>query len=378
MKCLDARQALDPWLDGELAGEERAALEIHLARCGDCTREIDERRGLGADIRDALRRSLDGVEPPPGVRLRLVDRMVEISRARFHMPARVAAAAVVVVALGLVAYALGWARATPQQVVVATRIGEREAREAQIRRLREDARQDLRFVRDALDGEREDAAAAALAVAASHVERALDPSVAAPPPPAAPAGRLAVSGVVNGVTVEIVQSADGRVRLAIPGRTLEAPSMGELLRRHGDVCRAYAVDGGEGHVRVGDQAAAVDLRGRLDLLWRTGRWEDGVQWEAARAWMEAVVPDAAEAEKRLKELQERVRRAAEAVPAPPVAPDVRSALKHVKTMTREELEEARVRVEQEMRRLEEQFKEMQEWRGRARGLRAYAEGVRRR
>ena len=378
MKCPDAREALDPWLDGELEGEERSALEIHLARCGDCTRQIDERRTLGADVRDALRRSLEGLEPPAGARTRLVDEMVVLSRKRFLLPARVAAAAVAVVTIGLVAYALGFSRPTPQQVEVALRLGEREAREVQIRRLREGARQDLRFVRDALEPDRVDPAAAALAVAASHVERALDPHVPPPAAPAAPAGRLIVSGVVNGAPVELVQSADGHVRLAVPGRTLEAPSMADLLRRHADVCRAYAVEGGEGHVRVGDQSAAVDLRGRLDLLWRTGRWEEGVQWEAARAWMEAVVPDAQEAERRLKELQERVARAAQSVPVPAVKPDVSAALRHVKRMTREELEEARGRVDQEMRRLEEQLREMQEWRGRAQGLRAFAEGVRKR
>lgn len=376
MKCPDARQALDPWLDGELEGEERAALEIHLARCGDCTRQIDERRTLGADVRAALSRSLEGVEPPAAAKARLVDDMVVFSRRRFLLPARVAAAAVAVVTIGLVAYALGFSRPTPQQVEVATRLGEREAREAQIRRLRDDVRQDLRFVRDALEPDRADPAAAAVAVAASHVERALDPLAPPPPAPASPSGRLIVSGVVNGAPVELVQSADGRVRLAVPGRTLEAPSMADLLRRHADVCRAYAVEGGEGHVRVGNQAAAVDLRGRLDLLWRTGRWEDGVQWEAARVWMAAVVPDADEAERRIKELQDRVARAAQSVPVPAVKPDVGAALKHVKRMTREELEDARVRLDQEMRRLEEQLREMQEWRGRSRGLRAYAEGVR--
>lgn len=376
MKCPDARQALDPWLDGELEGEERAALEIHLARCGDCTREIDERRTLGAGIRDALGRSLDGLEPPAGAKPRLVDEMVVLSRKRFLLPARVAAAAVAVVTIGLVAYALGLSRPTPQQLDVAARLGERDAREVQIRRLREDTRQDLRFVKDVLDADRRDPAAAAVAVAASHVERALDPSLEPPPPPAVPSGRLIVSAVVDGAPVELVQSADGRVRLAVPGRTLEAPSMGDLMRRHAEVCRKYAVEGGEGHVRVGDQAAAVDLRGRLDLLWRTGRWEDGVQWEAARAWMEAVVPDAQEAELRLKELQERVMRAAQAPPVPAVKPDMGAAMRHVKRMTREELEEARARVEQEMRRLEEQFRDMKEWRGRARGLRAFAEGVR--
>lgn len=377
MTCADVKDHLDLYLDGELEAERRPVLEGHAGRCGPCGREIEKRRALSAALRGAFERSVEGVEPRGGERERLVERMARAARTRLVFPARLAAAAVVGVSFGLIAYALGLSRATPEELATAETLKVRDARDAQIRLLRTEAEADLRFVREAAEPRaRLNAAALALDVAASTIFRRLERDGAPPPDPAAAKEtRLAVQGTVDGAAVELTQMGDGRVTLTVPGRVVEAPSMAELQRRHPELCRQFGVRGREGAVRVGDSAAATDLRGRLHLLWRTGTWDEDVQWEAARTWMSGRIPDAAEMEKRLRDLRERFAFASAPAAAPEVKVDLAAVLAGVKGLSRRELEETRARVAAEMKRLERELEELRELRGRAKGLRAFAEAV---
>ena len=61
--------------------------------------------------------------------------------------------------------------------------------------------------------------------------------------------------------------------------------------------------------------------------------------------------------------------------APEVKIDLAALLAEVKGRSRRELDETRARVEREMKRLEAEFEELRELRGRAKGLRAFAEAV---
>ena len=377
MTCAELNESLDAYLDGELEAGKRPALEAHAGRCLTCARAVDARRVFAGTLRGAFAQAAEGAEPRGGERERLEDRMVQLARRRLVFPARLAAAAVIGVAAGLVAYALGLSRATSEEMALAESLRARDTRGAQVRVLRVEAEADLAFVREAdAPSRRQVPAALAVIVAAATQARRLEPAAALPPDrSAAQERRLVVKGLVNGAAVEVVQMGDGRVTLVVPGRTVEAPSMAELQRRHADLCRTFDVQGKEGVVRVGENAASTDLKGRLHLLWRTGTWDEDVQWEAARTWLAGRVPDAVEMETRMRELRERCRAAS----APAIAPDVKvelgALLSEVKGRSRRELEETRVRLDHEMRRLERELDELKDLRGRAKGLRTFAEAV---
>ena len=377
MTCAELTEALDAYLDGELEAEKRPAFDAHAGRCLACARAVDARRAFAGTLRGAFAQAAEGAEPRGGERERLVDRMVQLARRRLVFPARLAAAAVIGVAAGLVAYALGLSRATSEELALAESLRTRDARGAQVRVLRVEAEADLAFVRDAVaPSRRQDPAALAVNVAASTLERRLEPAAAPPPDRSADQEkRLVVKGLVNGAAVEVVQMGDGRVTLVVPGRTVEAPSMAELQRRHADLCRTFDVQGKEGVVRVGENAASTDLKGRLHLLWRTGTWDEDVQWEAARTWLAGRVPDAVEREVRMRELRDRCRAASAPAAAPEVTVELGALLAEVKGRSRRELQETRARLEQEMRRLERELDELKDLRGRAKGLRTFAEAV---
>ena len=239
MTCRELQEDLDAYVDGELEPGRQGGLEAHAGRCAGCARAVEDRRALSVKLRGALGKALEGVEPRGGEREALVERMAQAARRRLVVPARIAAAAVVGVVIGLVASAVGLSRATPEELAVAETLRDRETRGAQIRQLRSEAEADLRFVRGAVEpGRRKDAAALALDVAASTIERRLEPS-SAPPPDAAAAKerRLSVKGMVGGAAVEVVQMGDGRVTLVVPGRTIEASSMADLQRKQVQVAQ---------------------------------------------------------------------------------------------------------------------------------------------
>jgi anti-sigma factor RsiW len=54
MRCKKYRGFLEEWLDGELSGEERSALERHLQSCMECARYLEQRRRLGLALKADL------------------------------------------------------------------------------------------------------------------------------------------------------------------------------------------------------------------------------------------------------------------------------------------------------------------------------------
>ncbi len=55
MKCKHYRNEMEDWLDGELAGAERAELERHVGACSACARYFAQRQAMGAALKKTLR-----------------------------------------------------------------------------------------------------------------------------------------------------------------------------------------------------------------------------------------------------------------------------------------------------------------------------------
>lgn len=94
MTCDDAR--LDEYLDGELAGAEKASTEAHVASCAACRAELDKGRKL-----EALLRRVPAGSPPDAERFLSKVR----SEARRPAPWRFAAAAAVILGAGAAFFA---------------------------------------------------------------------------------------------------------------------------------------------------------------------------------------------------------------------------------------------------------------------------------
>jgi hypothetical protein len=151
--------------------------------------------------------------------------------------------------------------------------------------------------------------------------------------------------------------------------------MAELLTRHADVCHRYAIGGSDGFLTVGDSSAGVDWKGRLELLTRTGAWDESLQWEAYRGWLAPRVRDSKEIEQKVKELQGRCRMAGESRTTVAATVDVDALLKNMRVLTRSELRRTQERIDAEMKKLEERLKEAGELRARAKGLRIFSEDI---
>ena len=68
MSCDEARELLEPWLDGDLPAGEAARVRAHVDRCAGCAAELD----LAARIQRELR-SLPQHDCPPEVLQRVLD-----------------------------------------------------------------------------------------------------------------------------------------------------------------------------------------------------------------------------------------------------------------------------------------------------------------
>lgn len=94
--CAAARAAFGPWLDGELVGPDRTAIEQHLRGCAPCRAALEEERRLDA----ALRGAVAPMRAPEHLRARLA----ALAPRAVHPAARprrlVTLAAAAVVALG--------------------------------------------------------------------------------------------------------------------------------------------------------------------------------------------------------------------------------------------------------------------------------------
>jgi hypothetical protein len=375
MRCADFRDSLDAFLDGELDAAEERALRLHLESCGDCEAELDDLRAWHASIGDALADE----EPDPAAvarsRREILASLPESVRRRVPR-SRIAALLAIGLSVGVVVSAVGFSRPREAQVArLVEGLQEQERRDARLRAVQKEIERDLAEARKAVaDRADRDPAARAIEVATTNLSRRLiqDP----PEPESSAAVKVSITRGVDGGTVSIVQREDGRVRVQTPQGVVEARNMPDLLARHPDVCRRYSIAGSDGLLRVGDSSAGVDWKGRLELLLRSGTWDESLQWEAYRDWAAGRASDAREVERRLRAHQERCRALSDGA-SEAVAVDVDSIVRRVKAFTRDELKRTQERVAADMKQLDDRLQEAAELRARARGLRIFAEDLRR-
>ncbi|SRR5579859_4039365 len=374
MICSDVREALDALIDGELGALEEAEVRAHIDSCADCERELEDL----LDWHGTLSEALATEEPDPAAvaesRRGILEALSASMRRRIPR-ARIAALLAIGLAVGIVASAVGFTRPPEAQVVrLVEGLKEQEQRDARLRAVQQEIERDLAAARRAVAGRGDaDPAARAIEVASMNLSRRLiqDP----PEPVSSAADELSITQSVDGATVSLVQKEDGRVRVQTPQGTIEARNMPDLLVRHSDVCRRYAIGGTDGFLRVADNSAGVDWKGRLDLLRRSGTWDENLQWEAYRGWVAARAADAREIERRLQAHQERCRLTGDRISEAVAAVDAETIVKRVKSFTRDEVRRNQERLEAEMKQLEERLKEAVELRARARGLRIFAEDI---
>ena len=68
--CVDIREDLKAYADGELPGAELARVRLHVDACTRCTRDLEEIRSLSRTLR-----SLDTAVPPPELRARILSEI---------------------------------------------------------------------------------------------------------------------------------------------------------------------------------------------------------------------------------------------------------------------------------------------------------------
>ena len=372
MTCAQVRDALDAFLDGELNALDQAALQRHLEACPGCERDLEELREWHGAIGDALAAE----EPDPAAvaqsRRSILAALAASARPRVPL-ARIAALLAIGLSVGVVAAAVGFSRPPEGQVLrLVESLKEQEDRGARLQAVNRETQRDLVEARNAIAGlDREDPAARAIEVASANLARKLSQE---PPDPLASAPEtISITREVDGGRVTVVQKADGRIRVETSTGAVEARNMPDLLVRHPELCRRYSIGGSDGLVRVADSSAGVDWNRRLDLLLRSGSWDETLQSEVYRGWLSVRARDPREIERRLKEHQERCRPVEEKAVA--AAVDADAIVKRVKTLTRLEIQRNQARLEAELKRMEERLRDAAELRARARGLRLFAEDV---
>ncbi len=385
MTCREIREALDALLDGELEAGEELTVRDHLDWCRACSQDYQDLREWHGSLADAL--AGEAPRPTTAERRRTADAVIAAVRPRMIPMSRLAALIAIGLSVGIVASAVAFSRPRRDEVArVVERIRERQSRDAQLRAVSAEIERDLGEARKviAVRGP-DDPAVRSVAVGSLNIARQLGsdpidelrkhgdltPMVLNAPP--APAECVSITRTVDGATISVTQRTDGRIRVAVPGYAFEVRSMKELMSDHGELCRRYGISGTDGVLAVGDSAASADWKGRLNLLLRTGAWDEQAQWDAYRDWAAARAGNAKEFERRIHGYQERCREATKTMTAAAPAVNVDAIVREVKTLTRGELKRTQDRIESETRKLEARLLEVRELRDRARGLRLFAE-----
>jgi anti-sigma factor RsiW len=384
MTCREIREALDALLDGELDAGEELTVREHLDWCRPCAQDYNDLCEWHGSLADAL--AGEAVRPTTAERRRTADAVIAAIRPRTVPMSRLAALVAIGLSVGIVASAVAFSRPAHDQVArVVERIRERQSRDAQLRAVRLEIESDLGEARKVVAARGPaDPGARSVAIGSLNIARQLgaDPveelhryRELVPPAAAPPAECVSITRTVDGATISVTQKTDGRIRVAVPGYEFEVRSMKELLSDHGELCRRYGISGWDGFLAVGDSVAGADWKGRLNLLLRTGAWDEQAQWDAYRDWAAAKAGDAREFERRIRGYQERCRDAAKTSAAAPASVNVEAILREVRTLTRGELKRTQERIESETKKLEARLQEAQKLRDRARGLRLFAEDV---
>lgn len=385
MTCREIREALDALLDGELDAGEELTVRDHLDWCRGCVQDYNDLREWHGSLADAL--AGEAVGPTTAERRRTADAVIAAIRPRTVPMSRLAALVAIGLSVGIVASAVSLSRPPGDQVArVVERIRERQSHDAQLRAVSAEIERDLGEARKVIAARGpEDPAARSVAIGSLNIARRLgadpleelrrngDLAATVLNAGAAPAGCISITRTVDGATISVTQGTDGRIRVSVPGYQVEARNMKELLSDHDELCRRYRISGSDGFLTVGDSAAGADWKGRLNLLLRTGAWDEQAQWDAYRDWAAAKAVDAKEFEHRIRSYQERCRDSAKKTASAAPAVNVEAVLREVKTLTRGELKRTQERIESETKKLEARLQEARELRERARGLRLFAE-----
>lgn len=221
MDCTQAREEFSALLDGELAPDERTAVESHLSLCSECLRELD-----GLKRVDVAYRQLAPVAAPQGfedrvreeLRSRVILRLPRLGRRRGPVWPALAVAAAVLLVLGTLVVQLGLPEATRMQMAEAPAM---ESASPSAGRSSGDA------APATTEGILDSAAISADAVA-PPAERmmAQSPPPASPAPAAAPAPAPPVKGVVRGIASAPAAAELRRERA--PEALMDAESAGAL------------------------------------------------------------------------------------------------------------------------------------------------------
>jgi anti-sigma factor RsiW len=115
MRCDDVRPRLDDLLEGTLPRDERAQVELHLAGCGGCSKELEELTRLLERTAELPREVAPSRDLWPEIAARLEPSRTVV-RGRFGTSRWLAVAAAVLAGVGslLIAYSVGRHQAGPQ------------------------------------------------------------------------------------------------------------------------------------------------------------------------------------------------------------------------------------------------------------------------
>lgn len=264
MTCHEARERFSALLDNALGADERRALDVHLATCADCGRELQRFRSTVTLLRSVeparapagfVDRVLDAARPAPWPR-----RLLRALVLPWPLKLPVEAAAIVLVAVGVV-YVF---RATPE-LEQATRLESTSMTDTTTSRTDTATSHDVAPEPTAPAGPREMPQSPEKAQTPNDQigeKKIAAPSSAEPPAPGKLAAPSARAERERGVARE------GARRPAAPAPESRADGQRALPR----TATAFAPPDVSGRLAVADQTAA--LRGLAHLVARLGAVED--------------------------------------------------------------------------------------------------------
>lgn len=183
--------------------------------------------------------------------------------------------------------------------------------------------------------------------------------------------------------IEFRQFGDAQIEVVVTQkgtqRKVTARGMNELLRKHEDLCRQFAISGRDGSVVVGDVESGMELDGQLELLFRARNASDfsplrreaySKLLEARRADEKELESRLAEMEKKCRQAEDRLRQSAWTAPA-----DLDRGMAVVRGCDEARLRTLRSEAEQEISEMETKIREFLRLGARINGLKTYVQEV---
>ncbi len=183
--------------------------------------------------------------------------------------------------------------------------------------------------------------------------------------------------------IEFRQYGDAQIEVVVTQkgtqRKVTARGMNELLRKHEDLCKQFAISGCDGSVVVGDVASGMELDGQLELLFRARDSADfsPVRREAYAKLWEARNANGKELESRLAAMEKKCRQAEERLRQTvwTSAPDLDRGMAAVRGCDEARLRALRSESEQEISETETKIREFLRLGARIDGLKTYVQEV---